>query len=94
MDYPLLRMPSFNFWASWSGTFEGFGCYDRGTLITWIIWYVFDGPLPQVVIDYDDGEYDKNDRQQIRLIRAFKFIVEDIDKQMQRYQEYLNNKNQ
>ena len=90
MDYPLLKMPSFNFWKSWSGTFKGLGYSDRGFLVTWLIWYVFEGQLPRTVIAYDKGE--KVDEDNIKLIHAFKDIVTDIDKQMQRYQEYLNKK--
>ena len=89
MDYPSLRMPSFNFWESWSGIFKGLSYSDRGVLITWLIWYVFEGKLPRPFVEID-CRVDGNEN----LCAAFENIIPTIDKQMQRYQEYLNNKNQ
>lgn len=84
MNNPAIKMPSFNFYSSFSGIFKGLSYSDRGMLITWIMWYVFEGSLPQRVIDNNPKD-ETNDR----LVAAFENIVPTIDKQMQKYIEYL-----
>ena len=79
-DNNMVQLPQFNFYRSWSETFEVLKLWERGLLLSWLMWYAFDGLTP---------EEENNDP---KLLAIFHTMAKAIDKQMDKYVEYLNSK--
>ena len=81
-----ISMPSFNFWQSFRPAFDGLCLSEKGYLITWIMWYMFDNALPIGITRNHDKEW--------KLLRTFRAMIPELDKQKQKYLEYLKAKQQ
>lgn len=84
MDDEEVSLPSFSFWQSFRPAFDNLSNYEKGFLITWMIWYAFDNVLPTGIIENRDDEW--------KLLRVFRSIIPDLDRQKQKYVEYLEKK--
>lgn len=73
------KIPSFNFWSSWQAVFNSLSMYERGVLITWIMWYIFEDSVPSEKADE-------------KLLEIFYSLTPELDKQIDKYNDYLNRK--
>ena len=77
-------MPMFNFYNSYRAIFDGLCMSEKGYLITWMMWYMFENTLPVGIVENNEADW--------RLLRIFKSMIPELDKQKQKYLEYLKTK--
>ena len=73
------KVQCFTFCESWKNVFDGLSYWEGGILLSWIMNYAFDGEMPP-----DDTER--------RYKAIFMSFVHELDRQREKYYEYLKNK--